>query len=105
MSYEFSEGYKIRDQAATHFLTFTTVGWIDIFTRQRYRDLIMDSFQFCRKNKGLLINAFVIMSNHVHVIWTPTRHNLSDVVRDFKTFTSKKITEVIGNEIESRRSW
>lgn len=52
MSYEFAEGYKIRDQAATHFLTFTIMGWIDIFSRQRYRDLILESFQFCRTKKG-----------------------------------------------------
>ena len=29
MSYEFAEGYKIRDQAATHFLTFTIMSWIE----------------------------------------------------------------------------
>ena len=92
MSYEFADGYKIRDQSATHFLTFSIMGWIDIFSRQRYRDIIIESFQFCRKNKGLLIGGYVIMSNHIHVIWTASNNNLSDIVRDFKTFTSKAIT-------------
>ncbi len=105
MSYEFAEGFKIRDQAATHFLTFCIMGWIDIFTRQLYRDLITESFQFCRKNKQLDIGAFVIMSNHIHVIWTANNGNLSDVVRDFKTFTSKAITKLIEDESESRRKW
>jgi REP element-mobilizing transposase RayT len=105
MSYEFAEGFKIRDQAATHFLTFCIMGWIDIFTRQRYRDLIIESFRFCRKNKQLDIGAFVIMSNHIHVIWTANNGNLSDVVRDFKTFTSKAITKSIEDEPESRRKW
>lgn len=86
MNYEFADGYKIRDQSATHFLTFSIMGWIDIFSRQRYRDIIIESFRFCRKNKGLLIGGYVIMSNHIQVIWTATNNNLSDIVRDFKTF-------------------
>lgn len=105
MSYEFADGYKIRDQSATHFLTFSIMGWIDIFTRQRYRDIIIDSFQFCRENKGLLIGSYVIMSNHIHTIWTATKTNLSDIVRDFKTFTSKEISASVENEPESRREW
>lgn len=105
MSYEFSDGFKIRDQSATHFLTFTIVGWIDIFTRQRYRDIILNSFQFCRQKKDLQIGAYVIMSNHIHTIWTAASGNLSDIVRDFKTFTSKAITASIQSETESRREW
>lgn len=105
MSYEFAEGYKIRDQAATHFLTFSIMGWIDIFTRQRYRDIILSSMQYCRQNKGLHIGAYVIMSNHIHFIWTAGNINLSDVIRDFKTHTSKAITKAISEEPESRREW
>ncbi|MEJ0104901.1 MAG: hypothetical protein WDO19_21120 [Bacteroidota bacterium] len=59
MSYEFSDGYKIRDQASTNFLTFTIMGWIDIFSRQLYRDIILESFRFCQTNKGLRIGAYV----------------------------------------------
>jgi len=105
MSYENAEGFKIRNQAATHFLTFTIVGWIDIFTRQHYRDIIIDSFKYCQQNKGLQIGGYVIMSNHVHTIFTATQNNLSDIVRDFKTYTSKAITKAILTEQESRRAW
>ena len=34
-----SEGYKIRDQTLPHFITFTVVDWIDVFTRQTYKDV------------------------------------------------------------------
>lgn len=105
MSYEFAEGYKIRDQSATHFLTFTIMGWIDIFTRIRYRNIILESMQFCRTNKGLLIGGYAIMSNHIHFIWTAKNKNLSDIIRDFKTHTSKAITKAIATEPESRREW
>jgi putative transposase len=105
VSYEFAEGYKIRDQGATHFLTFSIMGWIDIFSRQCYRDIILSSFRFCRENKALQIGAYVIMSNHIHTIWTALNNNLSDIVRDFKTYTSKAITAAIQEEPESRREW
>ncbi len=105
MSYEFSEGYKIRDQGATHFLTFSIMGSIDIFSQQCFRDLILESMQFCREKKGLLVGAYVIMSNHIHTIWTATNKNLSDILRDFKTFTSKAITDAIQSEEECRRDW
>lgn len=84
MTYENATGYKIRNQAATHFLTFTIEGWMDIFSRQLYRDIIIDSFQYCREKKGLKIGAFVIMTTHVHVIWTAENGNLSNIVRDLK---------------------
>src|SRR6478609_4881552 len=101
MSYEFAEGFKIRDQSATHFLTFTIMGWIDVFSRHIYKDILINSLDFCRKNKGLEMGAYVIITNHVHFIWRASRNNLSDVVRDFKTFTSKQISEAIQTENES----
>jgi REP element-mobilizing transposase RayT len=75
------------------------------FSRQRYRDIILESFQFCQKKKALQIGGYVIMSNHVQTIWTAGNANLSDVVRDFKTFTSKAILSSIEAEHESRRDW
>ncbi|HKZ65330.1 MAG TPA: hypothetical protein VJ111_03190, partial [Chitinophagaceae bacterium] len=64
----FREGYAIRDQFATHFLTFTVCGWIDLFTRKIYKDIVIDSFRFAQKNGQLILNAYVIMSNHIHLI-------------------------------------
>ena len=105
MTYIFTGGYKIRNQGATYFLTFTVEGWIDLFSRKVYRDIILDSFMFCRKNKGLQIHAFVIMSNHIHVIWTAKNNNLSDIIRDFKTHTSNTFIKVMEDVLESRRGW
>jgi len=105
MTYSDTAGYKIWNQAATHFLTFTVVGWIDIFSRKRYRDIILESLEYCRKNKGLRLNAYVIMSNHIHFIWTSSDKNLSGLIRDFKRHTSKRLTASVQEEPESRRDW
>src|ERR1041384_5781933 len=85
MSYEFADGYKIRDQAGLYFfLTFTIVGWIDLFSRQLYRDMFLRNMEYCRKEKNLRVGGYVIMSNHVHLIWQSMSSQLSDTIRDFK---------------------
>lgn len=99
-------GYKIRNQAAAHFMTFATVEWVDVFTRKDYRDIVLESIKHCQDNKGLILHAWCIMSNHLHLIVAAKENNLSDILRDFKKYTSKQIIKTIAeNEHESRREW
>ena len=60
--------YKIRDQEGLYFVTFTVVGWVDLFVRNSYRDCIIGSFEYCQEKKGLNVYAFVIMTSHIHAI-------------------------------------
>ncbi|WP_166920251.1 REP-associated tyrosine transposase [Flavobacterium poyangense] len=99
------EGYVIRDQTIPHFLTSTVVDWIDVFTRQNYRDIIIESLDYCIKNKGMILYGYAIMSNHIHLIVQSKDGKLSDLIRDFKKFTAKLILEKIQNSPESRREW
>ncbi|MDR1866264.1 MAG: transposase [Bacteroidales bacterium] len=100
-----STGYQIIEQDELYYVTFQIVEWVDIFTRLIYRDIVTDSFRYCQQNKGLEIYAFVIMSNHIHLLIRSQQVKLSDTIREFKSFTAKKILEVINTEIESRRKW
>jgi REP element-mobilizing transposase RayT len=99
------EGYLIRDQSKAHYLTATVVDWIDIFTRKIYRDCIIESLKYNIKYKKLIVFGYVIMSNHIHLIIQAEDENLSDVLRDFKKFTSSSILKMIQSEPESRREW
>ncbi len=58
-----SQGYTIKDQEAAHYLALQVVQWVDVFTRKVYRDIIVDSLNYCQKEKGLEVYAYVIMSN------------------------------------------
>lgn len=80
--------YKIHNQKGLYFLTLTTVGWIDIFTRAIYRDILVESLNYCIKEKGLVVYGYVIMSNHIHLIAQSESEtqSLSDIIRDFKSF-------------------
>ncbi|HLG39063.1 MAG TPA: transposase [Chitinophagaceae bacterium] len=99
-------GYKIRNQQAIHFITFAVVDWVDVFTRKEYRDIVLESIKYCQSEKGLLLHCWCIMSNHLHLIVSAKNHDLSDVLRDFKKYTSKQIVSAIeGNQHESRREW
>jgi len=100
-----STGYQILNQHLTHFLTFQVIDWIDVFTRKIYRDIITDSLTYCRTAKGLKVWAYVIMSNHVHVLFEASKSNLSDVVRDFKRHTASQILKAIKESNESRKDW
>jgi len=104
----FREGYVIKDQFATHFLTFTICGWIDLFTRKIYKDIVIDAFKYAQSQHQLILYAYVIMSNHVHLIARANdkqKKTLSDIIRDFKKFTHHEMMPVIQSEIESRRQW
>ena len=99
-------GYKIIDQGGMYYVSFAVVAWVDVFTRKDYRDIVIDSLQHCQKEKGLVIYGWCIMSNHAHSIISANENNVSDVLGDFKKFTSKKIIKAIKDHPgESRREW
>ncbi|MCW3805456.1 REP-associated tyrosine transposase [Plebeiibacterium marinum] len=100
-----STGYQIKEQGEPYFVTLQIVNWIDLFSRVDYRNIVIDNLKYCQKEKGLIIYAYVIMSNHIHLILKAKENNLSNVLRDFKSYTSKCLLDRIVNGIESRREW
>ncbi|WCT13051.1 REP-associated tyrosine transposase [Mucilaginibacter jinjuensis] len=101
-----STNYKFHNQEGLYFITFSTVRWIDVFTRRIYKDIIVDSLNYCIANKGLELFAWVIMSNHVHLIARTNDKPLSTIIRDIKRHTSKQLLKAIEeNTQESRKDW
>lgn len=101
-----STKYKFKDNKKLYFVSFATVNWIDVFSRRLYKDIFMESLQFCQEHKGLELYAYCIMSNHVHLIIGSENASLSGIVRDLKKYTSYKIIKAIEeNQEESRREW
>lgn len=97
---------NIKKQDGLYFLTITIVEWVDVFIRKRYCETVLESLSFCIKNKGLNVYSYCIMSNHLHmVVSSEPSHDLKDVIRDFKKYTSRKIIEQIQSEPESRAKW
>ena len=89
--------YAVKNNNDIYFITTTIVHWIDLFTRNEYSEIIVDSLNYCNKSKGLNIHAWCLMPSHLHLIASvkQEQYKLPDIMRDFKKFTSKKITETI----------
>jgi putative transposase len=102
-----SNKYKFNNPDAFYFITFTVIGWIDIFTRKIYKDILLDCFRHCIKEKGLSVHGYVIMSNHVHMIISKKGDaTLSEIMRDLKKFSTYKIIKEVKENIqESRKDW
>ena len=101
-----SENYRIGNQHSVYFITFTVTDWVDVFTRLNYKNIIADSLEYCRKNKGLKLFAWCLMTNHIHMVCTTEPpFEMSDFVRDFKKFTAKALLHDIQSLPESRRDW
>ena len=83
--------YVIRDRHAQHFITITVHQWVDVFTRAEYVDIFLDSIRFCQREKGLKVYAWVIMTNHVHLIVSSDASPLSDIIRDLKKLPPGKL--------------
>lgn len=102
-----SRAYKFHNPEGLYFITFATVAWVDVFTRRDYKDIVVESLRFCHREKGLLLYAWVVMSNHVHLIAAvKDGHRLQDIMRDLKKFTSKQILKAIAEHPgEIRKEW
>jgi REP element-mobilizing transposase RayT len=90
-----------------YFTTTTVIDWMDVFTRPQYKHIVVESLGYCQENKGLDIYAWVLMTNHLHMIVGIRGENtIGDLLRDFKKFTSKKVVKAIqDNQQESRKNW
>lgn len=102
-----SKKYKFfKDEGYPYFVTFTVTDWIDLFTREEYNMILLDSIIYFQKEKELIVYAWVIMTNHVHMIVGTKGKTLSDIMRDLKRFTSEMLHKAIKrNPQESRREW
>lgn len=88
------------------YLTLSVVGWLDVFTRPIYTEELIKSIKFCQHNKGLEIYCYVVMTNHIHLIASRAKGEMSDVLRDFKSYTAKQLLSmVLENPQESRKDW
>jgi REP element-mobilizing transposase RayT len=101
-----SRKYKFGEKEGAYFISFATVYWIDVFTRVDYFETIIESLDFCRKNKGMEIYGYCIMPSHIHLIFRSSLGDPTGLIRDFKGFTSRKMLKIIEeNPQESRKEW
>src|SRR5215204_3327148 len=101
-----STKYKFHDQDELYFLSYAVVYWIDLFTRNEYKNIVLNSWEYCREHKGMDLYGYCIMTSHVHMIIGTHQDKMEDIMRDMKTHTSKQLRKAITEHpTESRREW
>lgn len=102
-----STKYRCTDAQGVYFTTSTAVGWADVFTRDIYREILLDSIRFCQRNQGLQVHAYVLMTNHLHMIYSCNgQQDPAMVLKNIKSFTAiKLINAIINNPKESRKEY
>jgi putative transposase len=101
-----SSKYKFKDQDKLYFVSFAVVNWIDLFIRNEYKDILLESWKYCQANKGMELYAWCIMSSHVHLIIGSHGDKLENIMRDMKRHTSEELKKAIQiHPGESRREW
>ena len=101
-----SRKYKFHDNDKLYFISFATVHWIDVFVREEYMQIIIESWKHCQKDKALEIYGWCIMPSHIHMIIGSKKNKLEGIVRDMKKHTSLELkTAIKNNLLESRKEW
>lgn len=102
-----STKYRFTDKQSVYFTTSTIVGWLDLFTRDIYRQIVLDSIQYCQLNQGLAVHAWVLMTNHLHLICScHAKQEPALVLKNMKSFTAIRLIDaVVNHPAESRREY
>ncbi|MBI5248101.1 MAG: transposase [Desulfomonile tiedjei] len=85
--------YKTVAGHDTYFATCTVVNWLPLFTKPELAEIVLNSFQYLHQQDRIALHAYVVMENHIHFI--ATADSFSDELRNFKSFTAKKIVDLL----------
>jgi REP element-mobilizing transposase RayT len=83
--------YKIFEDRHPHFLTSTVVNWLPIFGSPLIAQIVLDSLQFLQQHERLIVYAYVILENHLHLI--ASADNLSKEIANFRSYTARQIID------------
>jgi putative transposase len=80
------------NQHFIQFFTATNLWWRKLLQPDKYKQIIIDSLKFLVEKERVKVYGFVIMPNHIHIIWKINEnHKLEDVQRDFLKYTAQMI--------------
>lgn len=85
--------YRFLEKDQPHFVTSTVVQWLALFSNPDIVDILFDSLRFMQRERGLIIYAYVVMENHMHMI--SSSGDLSKTMKEFKSFTATQIVDYL----------
>ena len=85
--------YRFGDDSYPHYMTWTIVGWLPVFTRRESTEIIFNSWRFLQLEREFQLLGYVILENHLHLI--ATAPNLATAIKNSKSFTALQIVELL----------
>jgi REP element-mobilizing transposase RayT len=82
--------------AAVYYITYSIIDWLPVFVSEAACRIVTDSLSYCHAQKGLRINAYVIMPTHLHAIVfdkTYDSRHLESTLTDFRKFTGRSLSD------------
>ncbi len=90
-----------------HFFTATNLCWKKLLEPDKNKDVIIDSKRFLVEDKRVIIYGFVIMPNHIHLLWHLRAGKIREhVLRDFLRHTAQEIKkDMLVNNLEGLKPY
>ena len=89
---------SIHDSTHLYFVTASLIGWKHLLSKPAYRQIILDSLVWLRKEKRMFLYAFVIMPSHLHLILKPIDREIGDLLQTFGSYTAHAILKELRKE-------
>jgi putative transposase len=82
--------------ADTYFATCAAANWLPLFSRAELTQIVLDSMKFMHERKRLVLHAYVVMENHLHLVGSSD--NFSGAMKNFKSFTARSIVDFLSED-------
>jgi putative transposase len=74
------------------FFTATILEWKHLLKEDTFKDIIIDSLLYLTREKSIVVYGFVIMPNHIHLIWQIQDGYKREMVQNrFLKFTAQQM--------------
>lgn len=74
------------------FFTATILEWKPLLKQEKYKFIIIDSLRYLIQKERIHLNGFVLMNNHIHLLWQIREgQTRAAVQRDFMKYTAQQI--------------
>jgi len=84
------------------FFTATCLNWQPLLQPDHHKQIILDSLAFLVKDKRIWLYGYVIMPNHIHILWCKQPEWLNkNVQQHFSKFTAQHLKWSLQNNSES----
>jgi putative transposase len=85
--------YRFFETHYPYFMTSTVVAWLPVFSHPQFAQIVLDSWRFLQRERGVEIYGYVIIENHLH--WLAAGHDLPAQVGRFKSYTARCILDAL----------